>query len=220
MGSDGAVQRGYGPVTDAGLSFRAKPAGAGGFLHLVYEAGDHAFALEYRSDGSITLCYGERPFEDVFPSASGEAPCKGIAPPLEPGKTLEIAFHYLDGAFQLSVDGDDVFAFPVDVREFREQRRFGSGAAVGPPNAFHLGAAGTAFTIDRIELLRDFEYSDQHKLAGREATFVADGHYFVLGDNSRDSKDSRTFGPIPASAIVGRPVGVMAPSDRLRLFIR
>ena len=41
------------------------------------------------------------------------------------------------------------------------------------------------------------------------------GQYFVLGDNSRRSLDSRSFGPIKGSQIVGRAVFVYAPLPRL-----
>lgn len=37
------------------------------------------------------------------------------------------------------------------------------------------------------------------------------GDYFVMGDNRTDSSDSRFFGPIPGSLIVGRVVAVVWP---------
>ena len=37
------------------------------------------------------------------------------------------------------------------------------------------------------------------------------GEYFVMGDNRTDSEDSRFFGPIPKSLIVGRAVAVIWP---------
>ena len=37
------------------------------------------------------------------------------------------------------------------------------------------------------------------------------GQYYVMGDNRTDSEDSRFFGPIPKSLIVGRAVAVVWP---------
>jgi signal peptidase I len=36
-----------------------------------------------------------------------------------------------------------------------------------------------------------------------------------MGDNREDSSDSRVFGPIPRSALVGRAVGTVWPPQRL-----
>jgi signal peptidase I len=40
---------------------------------------------------------------------------------------------------------------------------------------------------------------------------IPGGEYFVMGDNRTDSQDSRFFGPIPESLIVGRAVAVVWP---------
>jgi signal peptidase I len=42
------------------------------------------------------------------------------------------------------------------------------------------------------------------------------GEYFVMGDNRTDSEDSRFFGPIPESLIVGRAVAVVWPLSRAK----
>lgn len=42
--------------------------------------------------------------------------------------------------------------------------------------------------------------------------------YFVMGDNRSDSQDSRFFGPIPGSTIVGRVVLRIWPPSRIHVF--
>jgi signal peptidase I len=42
------------------------------------------------------------------------------------------------------------------------------------------------------------------------------GEYYVMGDNRTDSEDSRFFGPIPKSLIVGRAVAVVWPFNHIR----
>ncbi len=42
------------------------------------------------------------------------------------------------------------------------------------------------------------------------------GEYYVMGDNRTDSEDSRYFGPIPKSLIVGRAVAVVWPLSHIK----
>lgn len=44
---------------------------------------------------------------------------------------------------------------------------------------------------------------------------IPPGEVWVMGDNRNDSKDSRYFGPIPESSIVGRAFVIVWPLDRL-----
>jgi hypothetical protein len=142
-----------------------------------------------------------------------------LAPPLTAGVARTIAFMYLDGALQFAVDGEVRLTVPIDMRLFREEElRFG-GARLN--NLLHVGAAGCRFTVQDLELVHDIHYrSDGLAGPAGQAVQVPAGFYYLLGDNSRESSDSRAFGPISGSAIVGRPLLVLAPLARARWFPR
>ncbi|MDR2185390.1 MAG: signal peptidase I [Treponema sp.] len=45
----------------------------------------------------------------------------------------------------------------------------------------------------------------------RCAGLTGEGTFIALGDNSRDSLDSRSYGPVPADHIVGKVLGLSGP---------
>ncbi|MHB1133820.1 MAG: signal peptidase I [Chloroflexota bacterium] len=51
-----------------------------------------------------------------------------------------------------------------------------------------------------------------------EPITLGPGQYYVLGDNRANSLDSRSFGPVPASRILGRVVLRYWPLDQLALY--
>ena len=48
-----------------------------------------------------------------------------------------------------------------------------------------------------------------------EAVVIPPGHYFLMGDNRGNSDDSRYWGPVPRSQIIGRAVASFWPPDRV-----
>ncbi len=49
-----------------------------------------------------------------------------------------------------------------------------------------------------------------------EQIVVAAGHYFLMGDNRDDSKDSRFWGTVPRAWIIGKAVATYWPPNRIR----
>jgi len=56
------------------------------------------------------------------------------------------------------------------------------------------------------------------KYAGRNRppTKLAEGQYFLLGDDRDDSLDSRDFGPVPDAFFLGKVIAVLHTGKRVR----
>ncbi len=49
---------------------------------------------------------------------------------------------------------------------------------------------------------------------------IPENHYFLLGDNRNDSKDSSVWGPVPKELIIGKIVCLYWPLKRFKLFLK
>jgi len=86
---------------------------------------------------------------------------------------------------------------------------------IGLPGETVSGRDGHVFVDNRM-LTEPYVNPTCHGTADFAAVTVPAGRYFVMGDNRCDSFDSRMFGTIPRSAVIGRAFAVVWPVHHLR----
>lgn len=69
------------------------------------------------------------------------------------------------------------------------------------------------------ELMRHVRYENQGRYgAFGGVTTIPPDHYFVLGDNSASSHDSRFWGYVPKRLLIGKAICIFWPPTRIRLL--
>jgi len=77
-------------------------------------------------------------------------------------------------------------------------------------NDRHVELKNSAGPIHYVSL-----FGSQYLASSTNTITVPDAHYFVLGDNSSNSFDSRFWGFVPARNIIGRPSICYWPPNRI-----
>jgi len=122
--------------------------------------------------------------------------------------------------FHNPVRGDIiVFRYPKDPQEYFIKRVIGlpgekveirGGQVYIYNQEFKDGVA-----LDETYLPKGLQTVDT---SGTESVTLGPNEFFVLGDNRNESKDSRSFGPVDKSFLIGRVMFRGWPLDRITLF--
>jgi signal peptidase I len=136
------------------------------------------------------------------------------------GASMDPTFH--DGEYlvvdQISKRFEDpargsviILRYPLDTSKYFIKR------VIGLPGET-LQVENGAVTIVNKDHPEGFLLDEPYVAFPREDTFertLGSTEYFVMGDNRFGSSDSRSWGPLPAEDIVGRPILRLLPPGRL-----
>lgn len=192
------------PVRDVMVSCR---------IHIEHGAGELAIQM---TDGlrnytcvldasrrEIRLMIGE----NEEPVATGEWPKSFDAG----SPTLEMSL--IDRQIVVAVDGQPLLeSWPLDVPD----------ATPAPRSAVRIGGRGLDVHIDQLKLYRDVYYTASRSRNGVNRPYeLSTDQFFVMGDNSPVSFDSRRWdeAPVDRKLLLGKPFLVHLPSKPGRLRI-
>ncbi len=109
-----------------------------------------------------------------------------------------------------------VFKYPLDQKEFFIKRIIGlPGETVEVANGqvkIYNDAYPNGFVLD------EHGYLDQEYTTLQRTTTLKSDEYFVMGDNRAASSDSRYFGPVTSSLLIGRVWLRGWPLDKWKIF--
>lgn len=136
-------------------------------------------------------------------------PAKGLVrtanrTPLQVGKTYRVEMAFVDRRIGVAVDGKEYFSFD-----------FAEPAARPDLSApFKLGAQGITATVKNVKLYRDIYYRPSGTHGTSQPYTLGPKEYFLLGDNSANSDDSRSWQipAVPERNFLGKPFLLHQPS--------
>ncbi|MEX2561525.1 MAG: S26 family signal peptidase, partial [Pirellulales bacterium] len=138
------------------------------------------------------------------------------------GQPAHVELSLVDQQFMLALDGACLFSHPYQTTGPANTRAASTaGSSWGddePRRPLGIGARGLALEAWDIRVLRDVYYTPIRQAGGADPPVqyrLGPDEYLVLGDNSPQSDDSRTWPSVPgvrAELLLGKPFFVHFPS--------
>ena len=171
--------------------------------------------LEARGKGTLSLDLhdGRQTVRITIELPSGQVGATADGEPLTTATLSEASRQRLAGGpvlLELS-NFDRQLLLAIDSRvELHCPLEVDAAPPIGTALPFEVGASGLKISLGELTVSRDIYYCRQAvgALPAAERVLLADDAYYLLGDNSPISVDSRSWGSVPARYLVGRPLGV------------
>ncbi|NJN14169.1 MAG: signal peptidase I [Planctomycetes bacterium] len=181
--SDG--HRGYrekGIVGDVRVTFTVQGSGGALLLHLVEHGRDHLLHL-----GTA---------ESYVEFAGDPLRRLPLATRLREGEEIDVSFANIDDMIIVDLPEDGIFEIEDSESgdRYPTEASLAAGEAKGSHAIYFEAAPGLSARISDVRIDRDVFYdADNNGGFGRETWEVPEGHYFMLGDNTLHSSDSRKW---------------------------
>lgn len=211
---DGSRAAGETGANDAELEVELWAEAAQGTARfLLSERGDRfelalSFAAGARATAVISRSSAGAAWSEL---ARAEFPCA-------PATWLRVRFSNRDDELCAVLAGLPAAANPLCVRYARNEFHPGDQQRQG----LHIGARaefggdGGDFRFRGLVLRRDVVYTARGERGTQAVCELGMDEYFLLGDNSARSRDSREWGPVRREALLGRATHVVWPPGRWR----
>jgi signal peptidase I len=170
------------------------------------------------TDGQNTFRVVLQPEHNRFAVHQNDTPLKVGDDNIAVREGMRIEVSLVDRQFLLAFDGREVVKCPLAEA---------TGDPRGTTEPFAVGAEAVSVVVSNSRIVRDIYYSDPigklpYGWGGSPATLGSDS-YYVLGDNSPISEDSRTWGrtsQIVSNSLLGKPLAVIFPAQSCQPFGR
>jgi signal peptidase I len=163
----------------------------------------HGTLLLKANDGRETFQLTIEPATGAVVLSSGDQVVQSVQ--AESGlldRPTEILLSLVDRQLLFSIGGREQLGYPIDSLD----------KPIRPTTSpFSIGSRGLTVEINRLQIWRDVYYTSPTRTGALTASHLGPDEYFVLGDNSPISRDSRRWTggePFPASLLAGRPLRV------------
>lgn len=226
---DGAFQHHPGelPVSDLMLELVLECKQSTGAIEARFfsEGDEFLFHISPTGDGNATNMTLRRSHEVPAPGRPGTSTSvedilyEGPGPAMRVREMQTIVFINVDCVLSVEVDGNE-FTHKNGLPYRHETRRpyLAVGrAATRPRSGVEFSLPGGA-VLHRADLYRDVQYEPRGSHGCQHEYRLGRQQYFVLGDYSSDSVDSRIFGAVESGSILGIVRAIVSPWDRSRWF--
>jgi len=111
-----------------------------------------------------------------------------------------------------------VFKYPEDPKKDFVKRLIGFGGETVEILKGNIWIDGKR--LDEPNIVKNYYYNHNDWVYGKENMKipVPEDHYFVLGDNSAQSSDSRNWGFVPKKNLKGKALLIYWPVPRIKLI--